>query len=134
MCVIYYILNNPQDDALTPHRFKRGPSDRMTSSVRSDCSASQTNPIVTISGQFMSTRRILILWPQSLCKLCRKTQQILHFNNARSFFQIPHIKTHFKSEKCKVQFLNKKLMSKFIPLICGSIFVTKPDKTEIKIM
>lgn len=40
----------------------------MTSSVRSDCSESHTNPMVTISGQFRSTRRILMLWPQSLCR------------------------------------------------------------------
>lgn len=57
---------------ITPQRLRRGPSDQMTSSVRSDCSASQTNPIVTISGQLRSTRRILMLWPQSLCKTWKK--------------------------------------------------------------
>lgn len=55
------------DDNLTPERLRCGPRDRMTSSVRSDCSESHTNPMVTISGEFINTRRILILCPQLLC-------------------------------------------------------------------
>lgn len=58
---------------LTAERLRWGPSDRITSSVRSDWSESQTKPMVTISGEFMRTRLILILWPQLLYK--RKTQE-----------------------------------------------------------
>jgi len=56
-----------RDLNLTPERLRFGPRERMTSSVRSDCSASHTKPMVTISGQFISTRRIFILCPQLLC-------------------------------------------------------------------
>ena len=73
--LVYGVWLVGQTVSLTPERFRCGPSDLMTSSVRSDCSASHTNPIVTISGQFMSTRRIFILWPQLLCKKGGKTRQ-----------------------------------------------------------
>ena len=51
---------------LTPERLRFDPRERITSSVRSDWSESHTKPMVTICGEFMRTRRILILWPQLL--------------------------------------------------------------------
>lgn len=50
----------------TPGRCRCVARWRTTSSVRSECSESQTKPIVTISGQFIKTRRIFIFWPQLL--------------------------------------------------------------------
>lgn len=53
------IITIPQED-------KAGLPDSTISSVKSECSESQTKPIVTISGQFIKTRRIFIFWPQLL--------------------------------------------------------------------
>lgn len=63
---------NKENRWLTAERLRWGPSDRMTSSVRSDWSESQTKPMVTISGEFMRTRLILIFCPQLLWKIKTK--------------------------------------------------------------
>lgn len=52
--------------SITPERLRCGPRDLMTSNIMSDCSESHTKPMVTISGAFISTRRILITWPHLL--------------------------------------------------------------------
>lgn len=87
---------------LTAERLRWGPSDRITSSVRSDWSESQTKPMVTISGEFIRTRLIPILWPHLLWKTKKQKKK------EHSFTQKQVTKKHIEqiTEKWYLNLLN----------------------------
>ena len=63
-------------DPLTSPRRRQVPRLCMTSSARSEWSESHTSPMDTISGEFISTRRIRNTSPQLLCDEEKKREAV----------------------------------------------------------
>lgn len=63
-------------DPLTSPRRRQVPKLCMTSSARSEWSESHTSPMDTISGEFISTRRIRNTSPQLLCDGKREEEEV----------------------------------------------------------